>query len=59
MALPALELKGFQRVTLNAGETRRVTVKIDASELFFHNAAMEFGLPQGKYLVSVGGSSEN
>ena len=58
VARPALELKGFQRVTLNAGETRRVTVKIDASELFFHNAAMEFGLPQGKYLVSVGGSSE-
>jgi len=58
VARPALELKGFERVTLDPGETRRVTVKMDASELFFHNAAMEFGLSRGKYLVRVGGSSE-
>ncbi|MEY4385456.1 MAG: hypothetical protein RLY20_739 [Verrucomicrobiota bacterium] len=58
VARPALELKGFERVALDPGETRRVTVKMDASELFFHDAAMEFGLPRGKYLVRIGGSSE-
>lgn len=57
VARPGLELKGFARVALKPGETRKVTVKIDADDLNFYDAAMLRGLPSGKYLVSVGGSS--
>lgn len=38
-ARPVRELKGFQRVKLDAGETRRVTFTLSAHELQYWNAA--------------------
>ncbi len=58
VARPMLELKGFSRVALKAGETKRVSIKIDAEDLHFHDATLKRVLPDGRYLVSVGGSSE-
>ena len=57
IARPKLELKGFARVTLLPGETRKVTVKLDAEDLHFHDVSLQRTLPDGKYLVQVGGSS--
>ena len=57
IARPGLELKGFARVTLKPGETKQVTIKLDADDLHFHDAQLRRVLPAGKYLVRVGGSS--
>lgn len=38
---PVRELKGFQRVTLAPGESRRVSFEIHTDDLAFHNANMQ------------------
>ena len=57
VARPQLELKGFTRVTLQPGEKKTITLKLDAEDLEFHDASLHRGLPVGRYLISVGGSS--
>ena len=57
IARPTLELKGFCRTTLQAGESTRLTIHLAAEDLFFHNMALQRVLPKGKYLLRVGGSS--
>jgi len=59
IARPSLELKGFARVDLEAGESRDVTIPLHADDLQFHDIHSNRVLPHGKYLVQVGGSSEN
>jgi beta-glucosidase len=59
VARPQLELKGFSRVTLEPGEKKRVTLKLDAEDLHFHNSDLQRVLPAGRYLVSIGGSSNS
>jgi beta-glucosidase len=57
IARPMLELKGFARVTLEPGETKNVTIDLDADDLHFHDTSLRRVLPNGKYQVRVGGSS--
>lgn len=55
---PVRELKGFERVTLKAGETRTVTLTLDTKELGFWSAATRrFGIEPGTFDVWVGDSS--
>lgn len=55
---PVKELKGFQRVTLRAGETRHVEFTLGPRELGFYDRAMHFGVEPGTINVTVGNSSE-
>ena len=57
IARPALELKGFRRVSLKAGASQKVVFQIKADDLSFHDASLNRVLPSGKYLVRVGGAS--
>ena len=57
IARPSLELKGFRRVSLKSGESRKVVFQIKADDLSFHNVSLKRIFPSGKYLVRVGGSS--
>ena len=57
IARPSLELKGFARTTLRPGESKEITVTLQADDLFFHDMDLNRVLPKGKYLVRVGGSS--
>ena len=52
-----MELKGFSRTTLRGGESTQITVALQADDLFFHDMQLKRVLPNGKYLVRVGGSS--
>jgi beta-glucosidase len=53
-------LKGFERVSLKAGETRDVTFKIDQSHLnYFDPKAEKWVLEAGRFEVFAGGSSRN
>jgi beta-glucosidase len=54
---PVMELRGFRRVHLAAGETRRVAFAIDIQDLAFNNASLTRVAEPGTFTVFVGGSS--
>jgi beta-glucosidase len=54
---PVQELKGFQRVSLEAEESRRVTFTLYANQLGFYDRAMQHILEPGAFQVMVGTSS--
>jgi beta-glucosidase len=55
---PVKELKGFQRVTLRPGESRRVEFTLGPRELEFYDRVMQFTVEPGTIKVIVGDSSE-
>ncbi len=54
---PVRELKGFERITLNAGEKRRVNFTLTSEHLGFYNREMRFVVEPGEFKVFVGNSS--
>jgi beta-glucosidase len=54
---PVKELKGFQRITLQPGETRSVPFDITPDRLAFWNIDMEFIVEPGEFSVLVGPNS--
>lgn len=56
---PLKELKGFQRVTLAAGESRKVEFELPVSRLAFHNRDMVLAVEEGKYTLWLGTDSQN
>jgi beta-glucosidase len=54
---PVLELKGFQRVTLEPGEKRTVTFDIKPSDLWFYNADMKRVVEPGTFTIFAGPNS--
>jgi beta-glucosidase len=58
VARPPKELKGFAKVTLQPGETRRVTVPLDVRSLAYYDVAgKQWRAEAGTFTVRVGGSS--
>ncbi len=55
---PVKELKGFQKVFLEAGERRRVRFEIAASALGFYDQDMRFGVEPGEFKVWIGPNSQ-
>jgi beta-glucosidase len=58
VAQPVRELKGFQRLTLQAGESKHIEFKLGFDELAFYNAEVKRVVEPGSFDVYVGGSSE-
>jgi len=57
---PPRELKGFQQVALDAGESRRVTLTLSSQELAYWDAAAhDWAIEPGEYQLWVGGSSRD
>ncbi len=54
---PVQELKGFQRVTLEPGEQRRVQFTFGAAELGFYDREMKWTVEPGEFRVRVSNSS--
>jgi len=54
---PVRQLVGFARVELAPGQARRVTFRLDPSQLAFFDAAMRFVVEPGEFQVMVGASS--
>jgi beta-glucosidase len=59
MTRPVKELKGFQRVTLQPGEKRRVEFKLTRDQLAFWNREMRFVVEPGEFRVMVGSNSQD
>ncbi|MBW1654446.1 glycoside hydrolase family 3 N-terminal domain-containing protein [Flavobacterium quisquiliarum] len=54
---PVLELKDFQKVKLNAGESKTIEFTIDKEKLSFYNNKLEWGTEPGDFEVMIGASS--
>ncbi|MDI1307321.1 MAG: fibronectin type III-like domain-contianing protein, partial [bacterium] len=54
---PIIELKDFQKIKLNAGETKTVKFSIDKEKLSFYNAALQWGTEPGDFDLMIGSSS--
>jgi beta-glucosidase len=54
---PLLELKGFQRVTLEPGEQRTLSFDIKPSDLWFYNAEMKRVVEPGTFSIFAGPNS--
>lgn len=54
---PVRELKGFERLQLEAGESRRVTFTLTEEQLAFTRADGSFGVEPGKFQVWIAPSS--
>ena len=56
---PEKELKGFAKVNLRPGESRRVTIKLDGRAFAFYDVAKkDWNAEPGDYAILVGGSSD-
>jgi len=56
---PVKELKGFGRITLEAGQTATVTFDITPEHLAFWNIDMKFVVEPGEFEIMVGNSSRD
>lgn len=54
---PLRELKAFQRVDIDPGQTKTVTFTLTTDDLSFHHRDMTYGAEAGMFRVYVGGSS--
>ena len=57
---PERELKGFEKVSLAPGETRRITLNLDARAFsYWDETAHKWTIDPGKFVIRVGDSSES
>lgn len=56
---PIKELKGFERLYLQPGETQRVTLEIGFEQLAFHDLNMKRVVEPGAFEIMVGTSSRD
>nr|WP_315219676.1 glycoside hydrolase family 3 N-terminal domain-containing protein [uncultured Flavobacterium sp.] len=54
---PVLELKDFQKVKLNAGESKTIEFTIEKEKLSFYNNKLEWGPEAGDFELMIGTSS--
>lgn len=58
-ARPMKELKGFKKVFVKKGETERVSFRLHASSLAFHNFEMKQVVENGEFILMIGKSSKD
>ncbi|OVE61867.1 beta-1,3-glucosyltransferase [Chryseobacterium mucoviscidosis] len=56
---PVIELKGFQKVYLNPGESKQISIEVPVKELQFLDEKMNWIVEKGTYRIFVGNSSKN
>jgi beta-glucosidase len=59
LAMPAKQLRGFQKTLLKSGESKRITFKLTPEEFYIYNEQISaYQVPAGEYFVQVGGASD-
>ena len=56
---PVKELKGFQKVFLKAGESKKVTFNITPEDLKFYNSALKYDWEPGEFDIMIGTNSHD
>jgi beta-glucosidase len=51
------DLRGFQKVRLQPGETGEVTFHITPENLKFYNGKLEYDWEPGEFIIRIGGNS--
>lgn len=60
ISMPEKQLKAFERVSFNAGESKQISFTIKAEDLYiFDEGSDSYILPTGAYTIKVGGASDN
>lgn len=54
---PVKELKGFQKIEIKKGETKKITFKLTVEDLKFYNSDLDFVAEPGDFEVFVGTNS--
>lgn len=59
VAMPAKQLRGFQKIVLKQGESKRITFNLTPEEFYIYNEEINaYQVPEGDYFVQVGGASD-
>lgn len=53
------DLKGFQKISLNPGETKEVEFKITTEKLKFFNSDLKYDWEPGEFVVQIGTNSQD
>lgn len=56
---PVKELKGFQKISLQPGETKQVSFTITPEDLKFYNYDLKYDWEAGEFHIMVGGNSRD
>jgi beta-glucosidase len=56
---PVKELKGFQKILLEPGQSEKIRFEIPIRSFGFHNSNMEYVVEEGAFDIHIGNSSEN
>ena len=56
---PVKELKGFQKIDLKAGESRKISFAITPKDLKFYNADLKYDWESGDFVIMIGGNSRD
>lgn len=56
---PVKELKGFQKISLNPGESKTVVFNITPDDLKFYNYDLRYDWEPGEFQVMIGGNSRD
>jgi beta-glucosidase len=56
---PVKELKGFEKVMLQPGETKTITFTIDKEKLSFYNDQLVWGTQRGEFKLMIGSASDD
>ena len=56
---PIRELKGFKKVTLNPGETKRVVIELEKSHMGFYDDDRKYHLEDGVFQIFMGANARD
>jgi beta-glucosidase len=56
---PVKELKGFRKIELQPGESRKVSFNITTADLKFYNSDLKYDWEPGDFVIMVGGNSRD
>lgn len=59
VARPDKELRGFERIHLEPGETREVVFPVGKRELGFYNRQLEYVVEPGEFIIHIGSDLEH
>ncbi len=60
LEMPVKQLRGFEKVFLNPGETKSVTFRLTPEELYIYSEETKsYQVPAGDFFIRVGGSSDD
>ncbi len=58
--MPIKQLKGFQRIALNTGQTKTVTFTINPEDLYIYDESISsYKVPTGNFIAHIGTASDN